>query len=323
MRADEEMVRRGFARETRRLHLAHVRRFYEHRLAVGRIGGKPPSHRIRGAFPRQGPEGNPSEAPSGGGRSADGAPNLPSLPSDPIADNTEVREWLLLLLRTGHSHAYANQALRALRFLHRRVLQAPAPVANIPRTEPIKALPEVLSPADIRRFLSALKTPKHRAIAMVLYSAGLRVSEAATLKVGDIDSGRGEIHIRQGEGRKDRYVMLSPLVLEALREYARVERPYDWLFPAGHPGDRHITSRAIQRQVSEAAKAAGIEKGVTPHVLKHSFATHLLEAGTGLRFIQELLGLSKINPNVIHTHLAEGEARNITSPIDGLFEEDD
>jgi site-specific recombinase XerD len=279
------MALRGFTRETRRLYLAHIRRFYEHRLAAQPA---PSSH----------------------------------LPFSPVADGPEVRAWLLFLLRNGHSHAYTNQALSAVRFLHRRVLSAPAPVANIPRAKPKKALPKVLSPSEIKRFLAALKSPKHRAIAMVLYSGGLRVSEAARLKVGDIDSGRGQIHIRQGKGRKDRYVMLSPVVLEALREYAKVERPHDWLFPAGHRRDRHITSRAIQRQVSDAAKAAGIEKRVTPHMLRHSFATHLLEGGTDLRYIQELLGHSKISTTVIYTHVAKREARTITSPIDRLFEED-
>ena len=245
------------------------------------------------------------------------------LPFDPVADGPEVRRWLLYLLRTDHSHAYTNQALSAIRFLHRRVLMAPAPVADIPRAKRKKGLPKVLPQAEIKAFLDALKSPKHRAIAMVLYSGGLRVSEAASLKVSDIDSDRGQIHIRQGKGRKDRYVVLSPVVLNVPREYARVERPYDWVFPAGHRRDRHITSRTIQQQVSRAAKAAGIEKRVTPHMLRHSFATHLLEAGTDLRYIQELLGHPKISNTVIYTHVAKREARKITSPMDRIFEEED
>lgn len=282
-RADEEMVLRGFTRETRRLYRAHVRRFYEHRIDQARLGGRAPSF-------------------------------------DPVSEGPEVREWLLLLLRTGHSHAYTNQALSAIRFLHRRVLMAPAPVAEIPRAKRKKALPKILSPSEVKRFLEALTSPKHRAIAMVLYSGGLRVSEAAKLKVEDIDSERGQIHVRQGKGMKDRYVMLSPVVLKTLREYVRVERPHEWLFPAGNRRDRHITSRAIQRAVSRAASAAGIEKRVTPHVLRHSFATHLLEAGTDLRYIQELLGHSKISTTVIYTHVAKKEARKISSPIDRLYE---
>ena len=275
-RMDEEMVLRGFTRETRRAYRSHVRRFYEGRIS------------------------------SGG--------------ADRVVSSEEVRRWLLHLIRTGRSHSYTNQALSSLRFLHRTVLRAPAPVSGVPRAKQKKALPKVLSEEEVKRFLAALRDPKHRAIAFVLYSAGLRVSEAARLKVVDIDSDRGQIHVRQGKGRKDRYVMLSPVVLGVLREYARVERPYDWLFPAGHRRDRHITTRTIQREVTRAAERAGIEKRVTPHMLRHSFATHLLEAGTDLRYIQELLGHTKIATTVRYTHVARREARKVKSPIDRLFD---
>ena len=142
-----------------------------------------------------------------------------------MATSREVRDWLLRLLREGRSHSYTNQALSALRFLHLRVLGAPVPVAGIPRAKKKKALPVVLSESEVRRFLDALGSPKHRAIAFILYSGGLRVSEAARLKIADIDSERGQIHVRQGKGRKDRYVMLSPVVLGVLREFVRVDRP--------------------------------------------------------------------------------------------------
>ena len=175
----------------------------------------------------------------------------------------------------------------------------------------------------MKRFLEALTTPKHRAIAFVLYSGGLRVSEAARLKVADIDTERGQIHVRQGKGQKDRYVMLSPVVLKVLREYVELERPHGWLFPAGHRRDRHITSRAIQSQVKLAAKSADIGKTVTPHMMRHSFATHLLEAGTDLRYIQELLGHANISTTVRYTHVAKRQARNIPSPIDKLFPADE
>ena len=276
------MILRGFTRDTRRVYLAHVRRFYQDREA----------------------QTVQDEA-------------------DPVVGSDEVRRWLLHLMRAGRSHSYTNQALSALRFLHRSVLKAAAPVSGIPRAKQKKALPKVLSEDEIRRFLAALKNPKHRAIAFVLYSAGLRVSEAARLRVTDIDSDRNQIHIRQGKGRKDRYVMLSPVVLGVLREYARVERPYDWLFPASHRRDRHITTRTIQREVTQAAARARIEKRVTPHMLRHSFATHLLEAGTDLRYIQELLGHTKISTTVRYTHVARLDARKITSPIDRLFKDGD
>jgi len=128
---------------------------------------------------------------------------------------------MLSMLRSGLSHSYANQALSALRFLHRQVLDAPAPVADVPRPKREKKLPKVLSPQEARRFLEELGSPKYRAIAFVLYSAGLRVGEVARLREEDIDSGRERIHVRQGKGRKDRYAILSPLVLQVLREYVQ------------------------------------------------------------------------------------------------------
>lgn len=293
-RTDEEMALRGFTGQTRRLYLAHIRRFYQHRLASG--------WRPEPIFLAQ-------------DSSTDPAPF--------VLDHREVRDWLLTLLRSEHSHSYLNQALSALRFLYQRVLDSPAPVADIPRPKRKKTLPKVLSKGEIRLFLGALKSWKHRAIAMILYSGGLRVSEAARLRVEDIESERGQIRIRQGKGRKDRYVMLSPLVLKTLREYARWERPHYWLFPAGHRRDRHITPRAIQREVARAAEAAGIQRRVTPHMLRHSFATHLLEAGTDLRYIQDLLGHVNISTTVTYTQVARREARKIQSPIDGLFEEEE
>jgi site-specific recombinase XerD len=173
----------------------------------------------------------------------------------------------------------------------------------------------------VRRFLDELGSPKHRAIAFILYSAGLRVGEAARLQVEDVDSERGRIHVRRGKGGKDRYAILSSVVLAVLREYVRVDRPVHWLFPGGHRPDRHITTRSIQRQVSRAGKRAGIQKRVTPQMLRHSFAAHLLEGGTDLKSIQELLGHEKIPTTVIYTHMAQRNLRKVKSPIDRLFED--
>lgn len=149
------------------------------------------------------------------------------------------------------------------------------------------------------------------------------MSEAARLKVVDIDFDRYQIHVRQGKGRKDRFVMLSPVVAGILRDYIRTEGPPRWPFPAGHRRDRHITPRAIQLGKARAANRAGIHKRVTPHMLRHSFATHLLEAGTDLRFIQELLGHAKLTTTVSYTHVAKKDASRIASPVDGLIEGDE
>jgi site-specific recombinase XerD len=283
-RMDEEMVLHGFSWETRRVYQAHVRRFY-----------------LEGGY-QHGSQGQEIE-PGAGGKA--------------------VRDWILRLIRAGRSRSYSNQARSALRFFFLQVLHSPIKPETVPRSKTKKKLPVVLSKSEVKRFLDALDHPKYRAIAFVLYSAGLRVSEVASLKVTDMDSERGRIHVRNGKGGKDRYVMLSPVALAVLREYVRAEWPRDWLFPAGHRRDRHITSRTIQEQVTQAGKRAGLRKRVTPHVLRHSFATHLLEAGTDLRYIQDLLGHADIRTTIIYTHVAQKEVRNIRSPIDGLFEDEE
>lgn len=239
-----------------------------------------------------------------------------------LTSDREVRDWVLHLLRSGRSASYANQALSALRFLHRCVLDEPGPVARIPGPKRKKLLPKVLAQADLRRFFDALESPRAKAMVFTMYATGLRVSEVARLRVTDIDSAREQILVRQAKGRKDRYVMLSPMLLEVLRDYVRIERPHHWLFPAGHRRDRHVTPRTIQRIVTEAAARAKIGKRVTPHMLRHSFATHLLEAGTDIRYIQKLLGHSKISTTVIYTHVTKDRAPVIRSPLDQLLEEE-
>lgn len=275
---DEEMQLRGFTRQTRRLYLAHVRRFHERPGAASQTE---------------------------------------------VATSDEVRRWILDLLQAGKSHSYANQALSALRFLYKAVLTHHLKLESVPRPRRKKQLPRVLSPPEVRRFLSALPSPKYRAIAFLLYSTGIRVGECARLKVADVDGDRGVIHVRQGKGRKDRYVMLSPVLRGVLREYYRVERPHDWLFPAVHRRDRHITVRTIQRQVGAAAERAGLTKRVTPHMLRHSFATHLMEGGTDLRYIQELLGHTRPSTTAIYTRVARRHIQHVQSPVDRLFGEGD
>ena len=185
------MQLRGFTRQTRRLYLAHVRRFHT--------------------------QSDPHGAAA-----------------DP-ATGEEVRRWILGLLRSGKSHSYANQALSALRFLYKAVLAHPLELDAVPRPRRKKQLPKVLSPLEVRRFLDALPSPKYRAVAFVLYSTGLRVSECARLKVSDVDGDRNVIHVRQGKGRKDRYVMLSPVLRNVLRAYYRIERSARLAVPGRAP----------------------------------------------------------------------------------------
>ncbi len=238
-----------------------------------------------------------------------------------IASDQEIRAWILALLEDGRSESYANQALSAIRFLFRHVLDEPTPVAHIPGPKRKKKLPKVIGRRNLKRFFEALPSLKARAMVFTMYATGLRVSEVTKLRVQDIDSERGQIFVRQAKGKKDRYVMLSPVLLEILREYARQERPHGWLFPAGHRRDRHVTSRTVQRIVSDAAERAGIRRRITPHMLRHSFATHLLEAGTDIRYIQKLLGHQKISTTVIYTHVMKDRAPVIQSPLDRLLDE--
>ena len=230
----------------------------------------------------------------------------------------ECRAWLLRLLDADYSYSYVSQALSAIKFVHVHVLRCPSPVARLPRPKQGKHLPTVLSRREVKRLLEAMRCPKHRAVAMVLYSGGLRVGEALRLRLQDIDSERGVIHVRDGKGRKDRLVMLADITLKELREYARVERPHHWLFP-GARRDRHMTSTSIQRAIRQAAHSAGIRKKVTPHTLRHSFATHLLEEGTDLRYIQRLLGHRKSTTTEIYTHVADRVLARIRSPADTLM----
>jgi site-specific recombinase XerD len=238
--------------------------------------------------------------------------------SHPRCSEEECRSWLLGLMEKGYSYSYVSQALSAIKFVHLRVLHCDSPVARIPRPRKGRYLPTVLSRKEVKALLDALKNPKHRAVAMVMYSAGLRVGEALRLRVQDIDSGRGLIFVRDGKGRKDRMVMLAKVTLEELRSYARLERPHHWLFP-GERRDRHLHPRCIQRAVGLAAKAAGIKKKVTPHTLRHSFATHLLEEGTDLRYIQKLLGHKRSTTTEVYTHVADRDLGRIRSPADTLL----
>ena len=169
-------------------------------------------------------------------------------------------------LREGRSYSYVNQAVSAFKFLHSKVLRRGAAKLELPRPRPDRALPHVLSRDEVRRLIKAVTNLKHRAMLLVLYSGGLRVGEVIRLQITDIESDRGMIRVRKGKGRKDRYVMLSRVTLEALRDYARVERPEKWLF-MGARRDRHYNARSLQRVVRMAAKRAGIRRKVTPHIL--------------------------------------------------------
>lgn len=189
---------------------------------------------------------------------------------------------------------------------------------DLERPKKEKKLPEILSKNEISKLLKAVKNLKHKAILYLVYSAGLRVGEVVKLKPTDIDSDRMLIHIIQGKGKKDRYTILSETALSILRQYVKVYKPEHWLFPGQHP-DKHLTERSVQKVFGNARIDAKIRKNVSVHNLRHSFATHLLEGGVNLRYIQELLGHSSSKTTEIYTHVTQKNLSNIISPLDTIM----
>ena len=209
-------------------------------------------------------------------------------------------------------------AVSALRFLYRVTLRKRwAFDDGIPVPKKPRSLPVVLSPEEVVQFLDGVKAAKHHAILTTCYAAGLRISEAVRLTPSAIDSQRMVLRVAQGKGRKDRYVMLSPKLLEVLRAWWRVDRPRHWLFPGGRP-EKPITSNAVQLACRRAVRRAGLAKPVSPHALRHAFAVHLLEAGTDLRTIQLLLGHRSLQTTARYLRIATSTVCSTASPLDLL-----
>lgn len=230
----------------------------------------------------------------------------------------EVRSYQLYLIHERKmSSSTVNVTVCALRFLYSVTLRCDWDVNRIRLARREKKLPVVLSPDEITQFLQAVRSVKYRAILMTAYAAGLRVSEVTRLRISDIDSRRMVIRVDQGKGRKDRYVMLSPRLLLLLRAYWREYRPLHWLFP-GREANQPVSPTTVRQVCKEAGLASGLTKRVTPHLLRHSFATHLLEAGTDLRTIQVLLGHKSPATTARYTHVAVQGVQQTQSPLDSL-----
>lgn len=208
-------------------------------------------------------------------------------------------------------------ATGALRFLYKVTLKRTWAVEEIPMPKRPRKLPEILSPEEVMHFLNAITNHKHRAILMTAYAAGLRVSEATHLKVTDIDSQRMMLRVEQGKGMKDRYVMLSPRLLDVLRTYWKSARPTRWMFPGEVPG-QPITREAVGLACQKARRDSGITKPITPHSLRHAFATHLLESGADLRTIQLLLGHRSLATTARYLKVATTTVCATASPFDLL-----
>jgi len=241
---------------------------------------------------------------------------------DPVeVETNDISKYLFYLLdQETCSYSYVNQAVSSIKFLCENVLNKNDLAISIPRPRKEHKLPVVLSQKEVIKILTSVKNEKHRAILTLIYSSGLRVGELVRLRIEDIDSERMLIHIRQGKGRKDRYTMLSKVALKVLRDYIIRYKPETWLFPGGKEG-KHLTERSVQRVFESALQKAGISKDVSVHSLRHSFATHLLENGTDLRYIQELLGHKSSKTTEIYTHVSEKDMRRIQSPLDRFTQE--
>jgi integrase/recombinase XerD len=216
-----------------------------------------------------------------------------------------------------------NQRLAALRFFYIQTLKRAWSVAETPYPKKVLKLPIILSQEEVAHLIDSALTPFHRIVLMTLYATGVRRAELARLKSSDIDSQRMVIHIQGGKGRQDRDVMLSPKLLDALREYWRglKRKPSQWLFPGGcsHTADQPITPKVVYHACRQAARRAGLqEKNIHPHTLRHCFATHLLEAGADLRTIQLLLGHHDLEETTIYLHLSKRHLSATASPLDSL-----
>ena len=230
----------------------------------------------------------------------------------------EIRTYQLYLMEVrALTPSSICVATGALRFLYKVTLKRTWAVEEIPMPKRPRKLPEILSPKEVMHFLNAITNHKHRAILMTAYAAGLRVSEATHLKVTDIDSQRMMLRVEQGKGMKDRYVMLSPRLLDVLRSYWKSARPTQWMFPGEVPG-QPITREAVGLACQKARRDAGITKPITPHSLRHAFATHLLESGADLRTIQLLLGHRSLATTARYLKVATSTVCATASPFDLL-----
>jgi site-specific recombinase XerD len=221
-----------------------------------------------------------------------------------------------LVIERKVSTSYQNQAINAVKFYYERVLGGLRKVYLVDRPREEKTLPVVLSEKEVGDLLKATENLKHKSILMLAYSGGLRLSELINVKITDIDSGRMQIRVEQAKGKKDRYTLLSVRLLEVLRKYFIAYKPKVWLFEGANGGQYSVSS--IQAIMKDSTRKAGIKKKVSIHSLRHSFATHLLENGTDLRYIQSLLGHSSSKTTEIYTHITTKGFDKIKSPLDNL-----
>lgn len=230
----------------------------------------------------------------------------------------EIMDYLVMLRRKENwSSTHQNQVINSIKFFYEQVLKQPRTVYDLPRAKKEYKLPTVFAEEEVKSILTALDNLKHKTILCLAYACGLRVSEIVNMKLKDIDSKRMVITVRQGKGKKDRQVMLSDKLLQLMREYFKEYKPKVWLFE-GQFGEQYSV-RSTQEVLQQAKAKAGITKKGSIHALRHSFATHLLEGGTDLISIKELLGHSSLSTTSIYTHVSKKQLSKIQSPLDKLI----
>jgi len=235
------------------------------------------------------------------------------------ATDAEIREFLLHLIEVEHyASSTINQVINALRFLYVELYGRPMVLGAIHRPRKERKLPVVLSEDEVRRLFVEEPNLKHRTMLMLVYSAGLRVGELVRLRWEDLDEQRGMMHIRGGKGKKDRYTILSQVVVRALARYYNQYQPHEWLFEGQETGKQY-SIRSAQNVFSAAKHRAGITKDVSIHSLRHAFATHMLEQGTDLRYIQDLLGHESVRTTEIYTHVSQKKVERLRSPIEEVM----
>jgi integrase/recombinase XerD len=229
----------------------------------------------------------------------------------------DLQRFRLHLTGSALGASSVDTTMQALRFFFSVTLDKPGLLKALFRVQVPQKLPVVLTKEEVASLLDGASRAKHKAALSVAYGAGLRASEVVSLKITDIDSARMVLRVEQGKGRKDRHAMLSPILLDILREWYRIGRPAGWLFPGKNPVNP-MTARQLNRICHAAAHAAGIHKRVSLHTLRHSFATHLLEQDIDIRIIQVLLGHAKLNTTALYTRVATNTIRKVMSPLDQL-----
>jgi len=221
-----------------------------------------------------------------------------------------------LVVKKNLSRSYQNQSINAIKFYMEHVIGLDRIKIELERPKKQKKLPVVLSQEEVSKVFDNVANTKHRAILLTIYSCGLRISELLALKIGDVDSHRMEVRIHGAKGEKDRITMLSPVLLSVLRNYYKEYKPKKYLFEG--PGGAPYSATSIRKILDRAVKKARIRKHVVVHTLRHSFGTHLLENGTNLRYIQELMGHGSPKTTEIYTHVAQNDLHKVVSPLDKL-----